>query len=56
MRRVRDETVLTMVNNNSGSIGMVNTHSIHSHVEVLKVDKKLPMEQGARSVAIDPEE
>jgi len=41
-----DDVVLTMVNNNPGAIGVVNVYSINSHVKVLKVDEKLPMEQG----------
>lgn len=41
-----DEIVLTMVDNNPGAIGIVNIYSINSHVKVLKVDEKLPMEQG----------
>jgi ABC-type phosphate transport system substrate-binding protein len=41
-----DEVVLTMVDNNPGAIGIVNVYSINSHVKVLKVDEKLPMEQG----------
>jgi len=41
-----DEIVLTMVDNNPGAIGVVNVYSINSQVKVLKVDDKLPMEQG----------
>jgi ABC-type phosphate transport system substrate-binding protein len=41
-----DEIVLTMVDNNPGAIGIVNVYSINSRVKVLKVDDKLPMEQG----------
>jgi ABC-type phosphate transport system substrate-binding protein len=41
-----DETVLSMVDNTPGAIGVVNVYSITSHVKVLKVDEKLPMEQG----------
>jgi ABC-type phosphate transport system substrate-binding protein len=41
-----DDIVLTMVDNNPGAIGIVNVYSINSHVKVLKVDEKLPMEQG----------
>lgn len=41
-----DEIVLTMVDNNPGALGIVNVYSINSHVKVLKVDGKLPMEQG----------
>lgn len=41
-----DDVVLTMVDDNPGAIGIVNVYSITSHVKVLKVDEKLPMEQG----------
>ena len=41
-----DEVVLTMVDSNPGAIGIVNVYSINSHVKVLRVDEKLPMEQG----------
>jgi ABC-type phosphate transport system substrate-binding protein len=41
-----DEMVLTMVDSVPGAIGIVNLYSINSHVKVLKVDEKLPMEQG----------
>jgi ABC-type phosphate transport system substrate-binding protein len=41
-----DEIVLTMVDNNPGAIGIVSVYSINSHVKVLKVDEKLPMEPG----------
>lgn len=41
-----DDLVLTMVDDNPGAIGIVNVYSINSHVKVLKVDDKLPMEQG----------
>ena len=41
-----DEIVLQMVDSNPGAIGIVNVYSINSHVKVLKVDEKLPMEPG----------
>ncbi len=41
-----DEIVVTMVDNNPGAVGIVNVYSINSQVKVLKVDEKLPMEQG----------
>lgn len=41
-----DDIVLTMVDNNPGAIGVVNVYSINSQVKVLKIDGKLPMEQG----------
>ena len=41
-----DDVVITMVDNNPGAIGIVNVYSINSQVKVLKIDGKLPMEQG----------
>ena len=41
-----DDIVLTMVESTPGAIGIVNVYSINSHVKVLKVDDKLPMEAG----------
>jgi ABC-type phosphate transport system substrate-binding protein len=41
-----DEIVLTMVDQHPGAVGIINVYSINSHVKVLKVDDKLPMEQG----------
>lgn len=41
-----DEIALTMVDNNPAAVGIVNVYSINSQVKVLKVDEKLPMEQG----------
>jgi hypothetical protein len=41
-----DEIVLTMIDHNPGAVGIVNVYSINSQVKVLKVDDKLPMEQG----------
>jgi hypothetical protein len=41
-----DDLVITMVDNNPGAIGIVNVYSINSEVKVLKIDGKLPMEQG----------
>ena len=41
-----DEIVLTMVDANPGALGIVNVYSINSQVKVLKVEGKLPMEQG----------
>jgi|SRR5215472_12175251 len=41
-----DDLILTMVDNNPGAIGIVNVYSINSQVKVLKIDGKLPMEQG----------
>jgi hypothetical protein len=43
-----DEIVLTMVAGNPGAVGLVNVYSITSQVKVLKVDGKLPLEQGYR--------
>jgi len=41
-----DDIILTMVANKPGALGIVNVYSINSHVKVLKVDDKLPLEQG----------
>ena len=41
-----DDLVLMMVNENPGALGIVNVYSITSQVKVLKIDDKLPMEQG----------
>jgi len=41
-----DDIVLTMVESTPGAIGIINVYSINSHVKVLKVDGKLPMEPG----------
>jgi hypothetical protein len=41
-----DDVVLNMVDSNPGALGVVNVYSINSQVKVLKVDGKLPMEQG----------
>jgi ABC-type phosphate transport system substrate-binding protein len=41
-----DEIVLMMVTENPGAIGLVNVYSITSQVKVLKVDGKLPLQQG----------
>jgi ABC-type phosphate transport system substrate-binding protein len=41
-----DDIVLTMVSENPGAMGVVNVYSITSAVKVLKIDEKLPMEQG----------
>jgi hypothetical protein len=41
-----DEMVLKAVADNPGAIGVVNVYSITSAVKVLKVDGKLPLEQG----------
>jgi ABC-type phosphate transport system substrate-binding protein len=41
-----DDLVLMMVSENPGAIGIVNVYSITSQVKVLKIDDKLPMEQG----------
>lgn len=41
-----DDLVITMIDNNPGAIGIVNVYSINSEVKVLKIDGKLPMEQG----------
>lgn len=41
-----DEIVLTMVTQNPGALGLVNVYSITSQVKILKIDGKLPLEQG----------
>jgi ABC-type phosphate transport system substrate-binding protein len=41
-----DELVLKAVAGHPGAIGVVNVYSISSAVKVLKVDGKLPLEQG----------
>lgn len=41
-----DELVLKAVAENPGSLGVVNVYSITSSVKVLKIDGKLPLEQG----------
>lgn len=41
-----DEVVLTLVASNPGAIGIVDVYSINSQVKVVKVDEKLPLEQG----------
>ena len=41
-----DDMVLKAVAENPGALGIVNVYSITSSVKVLKVDGKLPLEQG----------
>jgi ABC-type phosphate transport system substrate-binding protein len=41
-----DDEVLKAVAGQPGAIGVVNVYSINSSVKVLKVDGKLPLEQG----------
>ena len=41
-----DELVVKAVSENPGAIGVVNVYSINSAVKVLRVDGKLPFEQG----------
>jgi ABC-type phosphate transport system substrate-binding protein len=41
-----DENVMKAVAEHPGSIGFVNVYSINSAVKVLKIDGKLPFEQG----------
>jgi hypothetical protein len=41
-----DELVLKAVADNPGALGVVNVYSITSAVKVLKIDGKLPLEQG----------
>jgi ABC-type phosphate transport system substrate-binding protein len=41
-----DEALLKIVENTPGAIGLVDVYSITSKVNVVKVDGKLPLEQG----------
>ena len=41
-----DNDVLDTVNSTSGAIGLLDVRSINNKVKVVKVDGKLPMEQG----------
>lgn len=41
-----DDLVLKAVAENPGAIGCVNVYSINSAIKVMKVDGKLPLEQG----------
>jgi len=41
-----DDVVVSLVDINPGALGIVNVYSINSRVKVLKLDNKLPMEQG----------
>ncbi|HXB20970.1 MAG TPA: hypothetical protein VNV88_06295 [Candidatus Solibacter sp.] len=41
-----DEAVLKLVETTPGAVGLVDVYSITSHINVIKVDGKLPLEQG----------
>ena len=41
-----DDMVLKAVAQQPGALGVVNVYSLNSSVKVLKVDGKLPLEQG----------
>lgn len=41
-----DELVLKAVSEHPGALGVVNVYSINSAIKVLKIDQKLPLEQG----------
>lgn len=41
-----DEAVLKIVESTPGAVGLVDVYSITSRVNVVKVDGKLPLEQG----------
>jgi len=41
-----DEALLKVVESNPGSVGLVDVYSITSRINVVKVDGKLPLEQG----------
>jgi len=41
-----DEAVLKVVETTPGAVGLVDVYSITSHINVIKIDGKLPLEQG----------
>ena len=41
-----DQEVLTVVETTPGAIGMVDVRSVNDHITVIRVDGKLPMEDG----------
>jgi ABC-type phosphate transport system substrate-binding protein len=41
-----DENLLKLVETTPGAVGLVDVYSITSHINVVKVDGKLPLEQG----------
>jgi ABC-type phosphate transport system substrate-binding protein len=41
-----DEILIKLVESTPGAVGLVDVYSITSHINVLKVDGKLPLEQG----------
>jgi ABC-type phosphate transport system substrate-binding protein len=41
-----DEAVIKIVENTPGAVGLVDVYSITANIHVLKVDGKLPLEQG----------
>jgi len=41
-----DEALLKVVESNPGAVGLVDVYSITSRINVVKVDGKLPLEQG----------
>jgi ABC-type phosphate transport system substrate-binding protein len=41
-----DQDVLSLVENNSGAVGLVDVRSVNDHVKIVHVDGKLPMEDG----------
>jgi ABC-type phosphate transport system substrate-binding protein len=41
-----DENLLKLVETTPGAVGLVDVYSITSHINVMKVDGKLPLEQG----------
>src|SRR5205807_7659548 len=41
-----DDALLKLVETTPGAVGLVDVYSITSHINVMKVDGKLPLEQG----------
>jgi len=41
-----DEDVLNYVESTPGAVGMVDVRSVNNHVNIIRVDRKVPMEEG----------
>ena len=41
-----DEEVLNYVESTPGAVGMVDVRSVNNHVNIIRVDRKVPMEEG----------
>ena len=41
-----DEDVLSYVESTPGAVGLVEVHSLNDHVNIIRVDGKVPMEEG----------